>query len=287
MSILDYFKSVPSLSVDEVRAFLKDKTPGEYNLLDVRQPKEYKQEHLPGAKLIPLNELHERMGELSGSRPTIVYCAIGGRSRAAASLLEESGFAPVYNMKGGIKAWHGLTAEGPPETGTAYFSETEKPEEILLLAWALEEGTRRFYEAMAGQTDDASAKKTYTDLKEVEVAHQQAIVTLYREVTGRSADRDSQVFDRYLSSEEGVQFMEGQLKVAEVLAWAHDRPLREVLEYSIALEAQLYDLYFRLKDRFKEGSLHQVFSTLAAEEKKHLDQFSHLLDQNLEKGTVH
>jgi rhodanese-related sulfurtransferase/rubrerythrin len=281
MSVLDYFKSVPSLSADEVRAFLKDKTPGEYNLLDVRQPKEYKQEHLPGAKLIPLNELHERMGELSSGQPTIVYCAIGGRSRAAASLLGESGFAPVYNMKGGIKAWNGLAVEGPPETGMAYFSQKEKPAEMLLLAWALEEGTRRFYEAMSEQTDDAAANKIYTDLKKVEAAHQKAIVKLYRAVTGKSPDRNSQVFNTYLSSEEGEQLMEGQLKLAEVLAWAQGRPLQEVLAHSIALEAQLYDLYFRLKDKYKEGNLHQVFSTLATEEKKHLDQFSHLLDQNL------
>ena len=41
MGIVDYFKKVNSMPVEEVRKFLKNKNPDEYNLVDVRQPKEY------------------------------------------------------------------------------------------------------------------------------------------------------------------------------------------------------------------------------------------------------
>ena len=73
MSIIDYFKPVDTISAAEVRTFLQEKEPGEYNLVDVRQPMEYVRGHLPGARLIPLGELRERVGELDRSRPTITY----------------------------------------------------------------------------------------------------------------------------------------------------------------------------------------------------------------------
>ena len=41
MGVMDYFKSVPSMTADEVRRFLAEKHPDEYNLVDVRQPGEY------------------------------------------------------------------------------------------------------------------------------------------------------------------------------------------------------------------------------------------------------
>jgi sulfur-carrier protein adenylyltransferase/sulfurtransferase len=73
MSIIDYFRPVDTMSAAMVRTFLQEKEPGEYNLVDVRQPAEYVRGHLPGARLIPLGELRERYGELDRSRPTITY----------------------------------------------------------------------------------------------------------------------------------------------------------------------------------------------------------------------
>jgi sulfur-carrier protein adenylyltransferase/sulfurtransferase len=73
MSIIDYFRPVDTISAAEVRTFLQEKEPGEYNLVDVRQPTEYVRGHLPGARLIPLGELRERAGELDRSMPTITY----------------------------------------------------------------------------------------------------------------------------------------------------------------------------------------------------------------------
>jgi len=73
MSILNYFKPVSSWTAEEVRKFLKEKKPGDYNLVDVRTPKEYEQGHLPGSKLIPLGEIRARLSELDRSKPTLVY----------------------------------------------------------------------------------------------------------------------------------------------------------------------------------------------------------------------
>ncbi|MBW2466294.1 MAG: hypothetical protein JRF02_03255 [Deltaproteobacteria bacterium] len=73
MGVLDYFKSIPTMSADEARKFLAGKNPDEYNLVDVRQPMEYEGDHLPGANLIPMAELKDRIKEIDPDKPTVVY----------------------------------------------------------------------------------------------------------------------------------------------------------------------------------------------------------------------
>jgi len=73
MSILDYFKPVSTWPAEKIRRFLDEKRPEDYNLIDVRTPKEYEEGHLPGARLIPVGELADRLSEIDPDKPTIVY----------------------------------------------------------------------------------------------------------------------------------------------------------------------------------------------------------------------
>jgi rhodanese-related sulfurtransferase len=73
MGFLDYFKPVPTWTAEEVRAFLRERSAESYNLIDVRQPEEYEGGHLPGARLLPMAELKDRLGDLDRSKPTITY----------------------------------------------------------------------------------------------------------------------------------------------------------------------------------------------------------------------
>lgn len=73
MGFLDYFKPVSRWTAEEVRAFLRARSAESYNLIDVRQPGEYESGHLPGARLIPMAELTDRLGDLDRSKPTITY----------------------------------------------------------------------------------------------------------------------------------------------------------------------------------------------------------------------
>jgi len=73
MSVLDYFKPVSTWSAEKIREFLSQECQEEYNLVDVREPKEYEQGHLPGAQLIPVGKLPDRLRELDPNKPTIVY----------------------------------------------------------------------------------------------------------------------------------------------------------------------------------------------------------------------
>lgn len=76
-------------------------------LLDVRTPQEFAEGHIPGATLIPVNELAHRLRELpqDKTQPILVYCRSGSRSSRAAQLLYQSGRKDVYNLSGGIQAW--------------------------------------------------------------------------------------------------------------------------------------------------------------------------------------
>lgn len=81
--------------------------PNPPRLLDVRQPDEFAIVALPGAKLIPLNELPERVGELLDCREqeVVVYCHHGMRSAHAIGWLRHQGFTNLHNLAGGIDRW--------------------------------------------------------------------------------------------------------------------------------------------------------------------------------------
>jgi len=82
-------------------------------IVDVREPWEYQQGHVPGALLIPLGQLSMRVNELNPERPVAVICATGNRSQSAAALLGQKGFKTIYNVTGGTSAWkyNGLELE--------------------------------------------------------------------------------------------------------------------------------------------------------------------------------
>ena len=79
-----------------------------YIWLDVRTKAEYEKGHIPGSKLIPMDDLEEHLQELGPKdQAYIVYCHSGGRSKAACSFLSEQGYNHLYNLSGGISDWNG------------------------------------------------------------------------------------------------------------------------------------------------------------------------------------
>lgn len=74
-------------------------------LLDVREPYEFEICALPGAHLVPLAQLPERLAEIDGSRPIVAYCRTGKRSAQAVTLLHQAGYTSAKNLAGGLHAW--------------------------------------------------------------------------------------------------------------------------------------------------------------------------------------
>ena len=71
-------------------------------------------------------------------------------------------------MEGGIQEWQGLTAEGPPEGGIAYFAAGTDAADMAALAWALEENTRLFYTSLAGMRPDTEEAALFLKLVNAE-----------------------------------------------------------------------------------------------------------------------
>ena len=76
-------------------------------IIDVRTRAEFYSGHIPGAVNIPHDQLRRRLGELDshGDREIVVYCEVGGRSKAAASALRGAGFSTVLRLEGEMKSW--------------------------------------------------------------------------------------------------------------------------------------------------------------------------------------
>lgn len=85
-------------------------------VLDVREPSEFNDElgHIPGAILIPLGQVKDRLGELDKGKPVVAVCRSGARSARATQMLEQGGFSKVANLSGGMLRWR---AQGLPIQG--------------------------------------------------------------------------------------------------------------------------------------------------------------------------
>ncbi|NMB87985.1 MAG: rhodanese-like domain-containing protein [Chloroflexi bacterium] len=84
-------------------------------ILDVRQPEEWQQVHIPGATLIPLGELPDRLDEVPQDQEVVVVCRSGNRSAQGRDILRSAGFEQVTSMAGGVTQWQ---AQGlPVESG--------------------------------------------------------------------------------------------------------------------------------------------------------------------------
>jgi sulfur-carrier protein adenylyltransferase/sulfurtransferase len=97
---------IPQISVKELKARLdaKEAVNDNFLLLDVREPYEFQIAQI-GGKLIPQNDLPNRLGELDPAQEIIIHCRSGARSQRAAELLKANGFQKVSNLAGGILAW--------------------------------------------------------------------------------------------------------------------------------------------------------------------------------------
>ncbi len=93
---------VPQMTVKELKQRLD--AGDNVLVLDVREPYEYQIANI-GGKLIPQNDVPQRLAEIDRDREVVVHCRTGGRSQRVAEFLQQSGYSNVANLAGGIHAW--------------------------------------------------------------------------------------------------------------------------------------------------------------------------------------
>ena len=74
-------------------------------ILDVRQPEEWADAHIPGSTLIPLGDLESRINEVPKDQEIVVVCRSGNRSAQGRDILKQAGFTQVTSMAGGLNEW--------------------------------------------------------------------------------------------------------------------------------------------------------------------------------------
>jgi NADPH-dependent 2,4-dienoyl-CoA reductase/sulfur reductase-like enzyme/rhodanese-related sulfurtransferase len=91
---------VQTITGEELQQKIENDEP--IQLLDVRTPEEYQDEHIPQARLIPIDQIRDHLPELDSNKETIVYCRVGLRGYLASRILLQHGFKRVYNLTGGM-----------------------------------------------------------------------------------------------------------------------------------------------------------------------------------------
>ncbi len=89
------------ISVDEAKEMIGAGAA----VIDVREPHEYTEGHVPGAALIPVNSVYKRREELPQDQDLIFVCALGQRSALGAEMAAASGLTRLFNLEGGTEAW--------------------------------------------------------------------------------------------------------------------------------------------------------------------------------------
>ena len=182
-------------------------------------------------------------------------------------------------MEGGIRAWEGLVAEGAPQSGMAYFSPVTKPVELIALAWLLEDGSRKFYSELGSTFMDDEAKDLYHQLAKAEEHHMASLLNLYEEFSGNAPDPGFP--GSVIPPGQEGDVMEGGMRVGEALQWAKGKKTRDILELSLALESNSYDLYLKMERQMNDPRSAKVFNVLSGEEKQHLERLSTLLEKRI------
>ncbi|AJH78087.1 MULTISPECIES: rhodanese-like domain-containing protein [Heyndrickxia] len=100
-------KILKSLTEEEFKAGYR-----KAQLIDVREPNEFANGHILGARNIPLSQLKMRLKEIRTDKPVYLYCQNGTRTGRAAEMLYKNGCRDLYQLKGGFKNWTGKIKSG-------------------------------------------------------------------------------------------------------------------------------------------------------------------------------
>jgi len=257
-----------NISPDTFRQYQAAHGEGDYLLVDVRQPEEYTQEHIPGSRLMPLDELESNLAELPSEKDIFFYCRSGARSQAAAIISLDSGnpLQKVYNLVGGMLGWDGQSLADLPRM--AVFEEDASMPDLMLTAMGLEKAALRFYEYTFDSFADEPFALILETLSLAEEAHAKTIYTYWQKTQENPLS-----FKELFASLDGEILEGGEtlMDVTERLASLNDQDCKAVMEFALNIEIQAYDLYRNMANILTEAAAQDAFLSIAQMEKKHME----------------
>jgi rhodanese-related sulfurtransferase len=100
-----------NISVDELNQLLSQ-SPNQLFIIDLMSKEDFDRRHVPGAVNIPLEELGKRLSEIPANKTIVVSCTRGlMKSDLGLQQLQNSGFANVRKLTGGVNGWYELKAK--------------------------------------------------------------------------------------------------------------------------------------------------------------------------------
>lgn len=160
----------------------------------------------------------------------------------------------------------------------AYLEQAKGPEELIALAWMLEEGSRRFYEEIGSKEKSPEEVALFRELQVDEEKHKSSLLKVYHGLFGEDPDPD---FLRSLvSPESGDDYLEGGIRLKDALEWARGKDQKHILEFSVSLEVNAVDLYIKMERRVEGKEAKEVFLVLSNQEKSHLQRLSRALENS-------
>ncbi len=258
--------SIVDMTAEQLRQFIQQRHEKEFALIDVRQPGEYQQGHIPGARLLPLPELVRSLGSIPTDKELVFYCRSGGRSLAAGAMIADEQITEkrLYNLQGGIMAWDGgLTADFPQ---VRLFGGQDAPA-MLQAALNLEKGALNYYSRVHRHYEAQSWAQVFADLSQAEIGHAKTVYHFLKQIDPR-ADTFEDVFERQPGDVlEGGLPLETALQTLSVIK---ERACLRLIELALQIEYAAYDLYRGMADQSSENVAREAFFTLAQAEKGHM-----------------
>lgn len=261
------------LTPDALRALMAKWDEEKYLLVDVRQPSEYTQGHIPGSTLIPLTELQAKVFDLPSDRELVFYCHAGGRSAFAADLAAEAEVTEggVYNLTGGIMAWDGRMLPDYPRVQV--FDKRKGAAELLMTAMNLEKGAFRFYTHVVEKFGDAPLGKTMRDLSRAEEGHARTIHRFWERI-GEGKEPFEALFQRLdgeiLEGGGDLKQMMAQVDRMDQRDQTRQNPCMALMELALSIEYAAYDLYRTMAVRNDDSAAREAFWRIAQAEKAHM-----------------
>jgi len=161
--------------------------------------------------------------------------------------------------------------------GMPFLRGDETTQEIIVLAYGMEEGLRGFYTAVSERTDDPDVAGLADKLSEIEERHKERLFALYVSMHSTIALRET------FESDIVTGIMESGFTTEEFMDHNRDAmtTVPDLLSIAMMLETQALDLYMRYSEKIQDAPGKGVLYDLAEEEKGHLTRLGRLMEKKV------